>query len=1239
LGLSLCAASLAGCSFQNKVPADKVITCSAGSNTCPDGYQCRPAIGRCVSNSDLTKPPVSVTDAQVTPAAGNFSTTFVTTFSVTATLLNPPSVSASAFIVSNAEGALATFPFTCGACAPGAPCTCTFQADPSHPPPEGPLQVRIEVADQLGNEPPPTNAGAILFDVTPPAIASEPPVELNITPAPNVVTPVSALGLGSQAEICFASTEELANPPRVWAADAAHLEVDAGEFAFALESGYPQGLHYCYDFAFGSADADGGVSADAGVSDGVRSVFADLTDVAGNFARAQLLNLADGGLLLDSTPPPPPDQSFPAGLRYRRAPWGELPTIGTPSFSLSSTGPAISEDGYLLVYEDPQAQREILRQPVSAGALPSVSLLPPDRKQVYVDLFDRAGNRSPGGPFLVLNIDWVANLGNKTLGDLITNPNQCFGRIVEGDALLQPDETLNEQDGESGPVGQGAAMVTGGATWRQRTNVPDDANCTYYENCDSQAFAYDSAIGQLVGFFETGANEVWQFNGLDWTWREDVVRMPDDRSWYSMTFDSTRGQAVMFGGEGVVNELCDTWTFDRTTWRKVSDCLVPLADGGTPTNIPPPVFYPVMAEDPQRERIVLLGGSTTDTPTFLDTHAWEWNGHDWSMSPDVTGSLPPKVYGASMVYLDAPDGGQGEFVLSGGTGEFPPGSDNQADTNETWVGQWNGQGYAWHKIAGNFTCTSTTVPGCGHQQLATARNSGTVLMAVEAANGGSVRLWSWDGVSTSPVWVDRGLVAGATTVSALYAFPALVSGTNNPVPYMLYGSSTDGVRTQWLCSTADASSCQVIHHGTQAPQQRIDAAMAADSTNHTLLFGGGGTSSDLGDVWLWNGADWIPGPDGGPSPRRGASLVFLPTTEQFWLYGGNTGGSDINQLWSLKLGVGWTEQLSGVTSAPETNAQLVYVPDAGAVGGGLVLGGSEGAFDPVLVVSDTGNVVSHPLGTHFNGYSLSTLAQMAYDPLRSRLVIEDLGYAMGELDPAGFNWQWLYPSNNPDLPNCTVFDAAAGSVLVLGEHYTENDVLVWRWDGQQLTPITLGDPEGDGIPDFVGYQGCVYEPTNQSILAFGGISANPSPATLTGKTWQLSTANNRPAEVCRFVFKGAGTDPDIRITGIQFMAEAGAGVLRDDGSVTDDNVSMQVWVDGHWQAVAQCDGGTCGINSPGSLSYLMTDPSQLTTVIRDQSTVGAMLTSVSPNGTGVSQVAARSLQAVVSYRLPLNATP
>lgn len=187
--------------------------------------------------------------------------------------------------------------------------------------------------------------------------------------------------------------------------------------------------------------------------------------------------------------------------------------------------------------------------------------------------------------------------------------------------------------------------------------------------------SYDSGRGVAIMFGGANASaynsEHWEWAGTNWTRRFPSPR-PIGRVQMGMAYDAARGNTVLFGGYYGGGLIGDTWLYDGTasTWTGLS-----LPPGQRPS----PRSQPAMAYDAKKGRVVLMGGQTS-TGRIADT--WEWNGAFWEQEPGTPAALAR--YGHAMAY----DTARNKLVLFGGIGA------TNSDVGDTWE---RGDG-GWTKI-------------------------------------------------------------------------------------------------------------------------------------------------------------------------------------------------------------------------------------------------------------------------------------------------------------------------------------------------------------------------------------------------------------------------------------------------------------------------------------------------------------------------------------------------------------
>jgi hypothetical protein len=229
-------------------------------------------------------------------------------------------------------------------------------------------------------------------------------------------------------------------------------------------------------------------------------------------------------------------------------------------------------------------------------------------------------------------------------------------------------------------------------------------------------------IGKLV-LFGGASNgdeplaDTWIYDGTTWT-QASPATSPPARSAASMTYDSSTGKIVLFGGDNGIGstdplgcpsgQFGDTWTYNGTTWAY------------QPSAVSPPAREDAsMAYDPDIGEAVLFGGEAFDEggdcllsifhPTiYSDT--WAYQDGTWSKTSPTVSPAAPFIAGG---YPTAFDSAYNQLVLCIGetTQQMPY-------ATQTWAYQPEGSGYwlvasdgvcsasAPHFLAQRVACTS-----------------------------------------------------------------------------------------------------------------------------------------------------------------------------------------------------------------------------------------------------------------------------------------------------------------------------------------------------------------------------------------------------------------------------------------------------------------------------------------------------------------------------------------------------
>ena len=288
---------------------------------------------------------------------------------------------------------------------------------------------------------------------------------------------------------------------------------------------------------------------------------------------------------------------------------------------------------------------------------------------------------------------------------------------------------------------------------------------------------------------------------------------PAARWGHMMTFDTARGQVVLFGGAGKTSPvLADTWIWDGMNWSQKITADSPAARR-----------LGHLAYDSARGQVILFGG-WDGSRALADT--WIWDGSDWTQK--FPSHSPPARYKGSLA------DSRRQVVLFGGRdfGQF---------FSDTWV--WEGTDWT-QKLPG-------TSPSA-RSDIVLAYDSGWQQAILFGGFDGGTFLsdtWSWDGtnwIQTSPSASPPARLDYAMTYDGVRGMLALFGGaaTGN---YALNDTWAQYGRSEWL---------QIATY--PVPAARMNSAAAYDSVHgETVMFGGwgdptgGAAYTNLGDTWIW----------------------------------------------------------------------------------------------------------------------------------------------------------------------------------------------------------------------------------------------------------------------------------------------------------------------------------------------------------------------------------------------------
>jgi hypothetical protein len=461
--------------------------------------------------------------------------------------------------------------------------------------------------------------------------------------------------------------------------------------------------------------------------------------------------------------------------------------------------------------------------------------------------------------------EWDGHAWKKVI-PLGQSPVPRFSHQMVYDAARGVVLLFGGDDGASNLLGD--TWAWDGARWSQlatataTTPLARRAHQMTYDASRGRAVLFGGLILNGVGGV-TALDDTWEWDGSGWI--RQNVHGPAARASASLAFDRVRKRTVLFGGTSVPGFLGDTWEWDGTTWTNVSITSSTAPDGRQ---------NHAMAYDEVLGRVVVFGGDQFDSSTLMGPvlgDTWMWSGRAWSKADVPFGA---GLTQHAMVF----DSVREKLVVFGGAGEAP---NSQANDTYLYLGD------RWKKV----TQTGASPPGRDRAAAAFDGTGSCVLIygGLAADFSPLFDTWTWDGYNwTSPPPGPSDPFVGAPVAARDEVRNTIVlGGLGDPFT----PTSPEGV-FEWTNGQWNSP----IPTTTVAPAERDVTAMAFDAARgRTMLFGGlfdpTGASMPLADGWGWNGTVWSPSDPpntGDPRPlaRFGHAMAGDSSRRRVVLFGG-----------------------------------------------------------------------------------------------------------------------------------------------------------------------------------------------------------------------------------------------------------------------------------------------------------------------------------------------------------------
>ncbi len=861
---------------------------------------------------------------------------------------------------------------------------------------------------------------------------------------------------------------------------------------------------------------------------------------------------------IDSPPPATPAER--ACLRLRRLPWGDSTLGGTPeSYVTQAACPfPIAPLGTKLAFLDRAdvTSAKILASVdvLSDGGIPRTTLGTSDYPAVYVARFDTAGNVDSFDAGAIRNVEYVAALNNKVVGNTAPNPHVFeaapFSRArqraitpareyaaevatrgssnVSSTAATPTTRQLHgypmvEDGGNSVAVVEDTASRSvlmlrstpnaGVSVWERRNGVFFDVTPGFGPNVGDDTLtqlAFDSVRQRLVLVKgpKAGLVSVWEWNGWQWENPQPLDGgAPLTRIDAALSPVPGASRTLMFGGtvNGALTD--DQFEWDGFGWTAKAPAR------------PTPRRSPAMAMDPVTSKIVLFGGYTVDG---FDNATWEYANGTWSEF--TPGTKPSPRERAVMAF----DKAVGKLLLFGGVTASGPARDAwwYDSVAHTWSVAYNG---ATAPLA-----QSEPVNARPRSLLGLASDS--VNSRVVYAGANPFETWEWNGLT--PAWSNK--------------TPAF------PDPY--------GV---------DAGS--------------LNNALAFDysSTRRALVLYNNNLATK---TWEWNaatGGNWTQvsvGP--GPTAQYGLNMVYDPGG--IWGQVIACGGNGVGSTWQYQVQNGnavWTQTLAG-TSPCGIQGALAYVT--------APTGPLPSATTISLAPSGTPSphnryAFSAPAWTAFTpgvGPAGRPGQVVAWDSTLSQVVL--FGGASGNETWVWTNGVWSNPASaaigGPPTfaQQAMTYDANRNRTVLAGTLLSgQQSVLsLWDWDGS--TKTWTENPLRGRAPLS---QGAFYDSFGSRVLLVateGGGTSNR-----VGISELSIQPADRPAHRFDVNLQAVALPEGAQLSAIQGDFRSGGTGAQ---NVVTNGVMVQSWNGWYW---SDADAGTGTVGAPTDISVVVSDPARL----------------------------------------------
>jgi len=332
-------------------------------------------------------------------------------------------------------------------------------------------------------------------------------------------------------------------------------------------------------------------------------------------------------------------------------------------------------------------------------------------------------------------------------------------------------------------------------------------------------------------------------------------------------------------------------------------------------------------------------------------------------------------------------------------------------------------------------------------------------------------------------------------------------------------------------------------HRTQpgSPAERLFHAMVFDSQRgKTVLFGGFGTTSNLGDTWEWDGTSWANPTPAGPPARFLHAMAYDSQRGKTVLFGGGANGAPfLGDTWEWD-GSTWT-QVSTSGPSPRRYHAMAYDSQRGRT---VMFGGGGGTSTTSVTFGDTwewDGIVWTQVAT--TGPSARIAHAMTYDSQRGRTVMIGGGLAgasvAGTWEWDGASWTQMATAGPLRAGHAMAYDSQRDRTVLYGHNnsFTATEE-TWEWNGSSWSlAAAVGPPRRYDTA-------MAYDSQRGKTVLFGGAGFWPDSVYL-NETWEWGIGGAMVTATTSTFGTGCGSPP------ITIAAQAGSRPVLGQSQVSD----------------------------------------------------------------------------------------